>query len=132
MIVAQELRIGNWVNIEPPQDGYSGICMIEQIDRSRALMHCETEDYFIDKRLNEIEPIPLTPEILEKAGFDRLPLSSVKRYGIKTKLFYLQIEKGKCYLYGYRFYPYGLTTLHQLQNLYYALTGEELEINTYP
>lgn len=73
--------------------------------------------------------IPLTPEILERCGFE---------YG--NGKFNEWWVSGKFTLYnnGYKnkndiefeesFYKVRIKYFHQLQNLYYALTGEELEI----
>jgi hypothetical protein len=81
-------------------------------------------------------PIPLTPEILEKAGFAKHDNSnefwtfwklnngwnlsqsqhSELSAGVKSGLFYW----GDGYL--------EVKALHQLQNLYFSLTGTELEI----
>ena len=79
-----------------------------------------------------VEPIPLTPEILEKAGFEEFPDSS-GLYG------YEAFTKGNCYVeisptrgigvsIGSMETAQSIKYLHQLQNLYFALTGEELNI----
>lgn len=82
-----------------------------------------------------VEPIPLTEEILLKCGFES--------GGAKQYLFITLDKKDECYLF---FNPLGkgiaidqdgkecsyeidLIYLHQLQNLYFALTNEELTIN---
>ena len=105
---ATDLRIGNIVNL----DGYyntikGGIC----------LMPSEVERY---------KPIELTEEILLKCGFEKhfeldnvlclLGFSIEDRSG-KFNLFY----NGACVVPSIKY-------LHQLQNLYFALTGEELNI----
>ena len=78
---------------------------------------------------DNIKPIVLTPEILEKCGFDYDASYEVPK-----------VQKGNFILwdgfdgsFGANFG--GLTRLdvsvqylHQLQNLYFALTGEELEV----
>lgn len=75
------------------------------------------------------EPIPLTEEWLERLGFEDLPdwLNEWKK-----DIYWLN-EVGETFQLGI-----GVTTpkwqrtqikyVHQLQNLYFALTGEELEI----
>ena len=113
---ASELRIGNWVEI----DQYGNTRNIIRIDSGSDI------DQVVKLRPS---PIPLTPEILEKCGFEMMHLTSVKRWFNKDHIFYLQLEKRKYFLYGYKFYPNGITSLHQLQNLCYALTGEELIYN---
>lgn len=83
-----------------------------------------------DKLLRELEPIHLTPEILKEAGFSETSLPEDKYY-----------ERGELQLkYTGEFFQRVLVTVmakttrqlpirsfHQLQNLYFALTGEELE-----
>lgn len=81
--------------------------------------------------LDKLSPIPLTPEILEKAGF-----VTIGRYAIgvggynvfaKGRIELLQPNEGDPYILA--FYEAKITHLHQLQNLYFALTGQELTIN---
>jgi hypothetical protein len=128
MIQANELRIGNYValkggDIVPIADG--GILAINQ------------------KRF-ECYPIPLTPEILEKCGFDVVHKTN-NHYAINDPNGIKDSHKISVFptinnqwhiafsdtLNGYN--DYTPTTkiqyLHQLQNLYFALTGEELECN---
>jgi hypothetical protein len=89
--------------------------------------------------LDSFEPIPLTPELLEKCGF---------RDGYKGRsnsddwYYYINIRRYYFSLYKYshnkgrvicQFSAARILNppqyLHQLQNLYFALTGTELEIN---
>lgn len=75
--------------------------------------------------LNKLDGIPLTPELLKRCGFEKginNPDYHDLRFFVLTK-----IEE------GYRLrncdYPgRDIKYLHQLQNLYFALTGEELTI----
>jgi hypothetical protein len=113
---ATELRIGNWVNGE----FINGEFLLSQIFRIDGNDDC-----------SGLEPIPLTPEIMEKCGFEfnsdygkwakRNPYFRVDGYlkrdgGVRVPLYNGQLSQLIQYL-------------HQLQNLYYALTGEELQIN---
>lgn len=87
------------------------------------------------------DPIPLTEEILSKCGFDfsafKKPMQTCgvdlfyghdyyfKRIGYKTDLILRSLNgvfRIEC------FYSTRIQYLHQLQNLYFALTGEELEV----
>lgn len=88
---------------------------------------------------NLFEPIPLTPEILEKVGgeFD----DSGDNWGKPNYQLYrvgsirVGVEDGKVYFYKRseeddfysEFYP-EIKTVHQLQNFHFAWTGEELNI----
>jgi hypothetical protein len=119
-ILANELRIGNWVNTSVEPTLLTDYNKVKEIT-SDALV-CENVgacDW------SDITPIPLTPEILEKAGFeDDLPW--------KKNNFCLDSE---CRFHVVDGTGYGVIIarqikfVHQLQNLYFALTGEELEIN---
>ena len=127
MIAANELRIGNWVMSDdvnmPYQVTAAGILVIANSPENRS-------------------PIPLTPEILIACGFN----GNVLLLG----------EKGVCSL-GWHFisntykkettvnlaYDYDdcayeshnseheteIKYLHQLENLYFVLTGKEIKIN---
>lgn len=146
MIKAQELRIGNWViqgKYGPlPVDGYN-ISRLESLEKGGN----EAEYY------KEFKPIPLTPEILERSGFENV--SSKTGFGLwilgaenvpgvhvegplnvcyirKSVVIYFGLSDiGTGFIYGRDCLSAAAPTqyVHQLQNLYYALTGEELEIN---
>jgi hypothetical protein len=78
----------------------------------------------------DIKPIPLTPEVLEKCGFEKDISSQFGGYLIniceweKIRIVHSKIIGWHYPLNGYQ-KPI-VNYLHQLQNLYFALTGEEL------
>lgn len=113
---ANELRLGNLVASVYTDHFFE----ITSIDEGRIC----TEDSSLN--INHIEGIPLTPEILEKAGFDYV---TDKTFESKTFDIWVSEANGK---YTFTGRPDGgilLEYLHQLQNLIYALTGQELIIN---
>jgi hypothetical protein len=109
---AKELRIGNYV-------------YAKEIETVKAI---GIEDYiWFDKERNlsvELcQPIPLTEEWLLKFGFMKIDGSFFKLsflfYGLKIKdAIGFQFRKGEFLI--------QLKYVHQLQNLYFALVGEEL------
>ena len=105
MIQANELRIGNWV--------YS-----QMIDGPFQISNLTTDYDPLCK------PIPLTEEILLKCGFSS-PINGWYTSPNKTLEFGFNGE-GKLILMDWFL---EITSLHQLQNLYFALTNTELEIN---
>lgn len=108
---ANELRLGNWVLWETEYALINGIYAVE------VFFKCGDSSL-----INNISGIPLTPEILEKAGFIKCSCG-----GYKTPELHLYIDKD-----GFMFdkkYRIGIKYLHQLQNLIFALTGEELTVN---
>lgn len=77
---------------------------------------------------DKIDPIPLTPEVLKSCGFYidsdgmwKIPFHECGLYWLETKM---QLTLG-----GMPMINFDCTTLHQLQNLYFALSGKELTYN---
>lgn len=134
----KELRIGNWVEEE-----VLGIVKVSEIYRHVVLAtskNLNKEGVVVDfdyvLTLDNIQPISLTPEILEKCGIERtgnLANSASRKFYKIGKIIIESIYENRIAVYidsetefiliGFHGY------LHQLQNLYYALTGEELIIN---
>lgn len=113
MIQANELRIGNWVNYLRSDKEVTPL----RVDRIQG-----NDDY------GDCYPIPLTPEILQKTNFEW----DIFWQGLTDGNWVLtEGEKGYRIAYGKRrhdFIVYGIEYLHQLQNLYFALTGTELNV----
>jgi hypothetical protein len=82
---------------------------------------------------DQFHGIELTPEILEKAGFvkfvdeDLCEFYSIDDFSLEYMEF--AIEEGNGFYFDRHFSDeLKVNHLHQLQNLYYVLIGEELEI----
>lgn len=111
MIQAQDLRIGNWVS------------------NGEVEFQLTSKDiYHLDVYVNRViaKPIPITPEWLERFGFEKVGTwwqfdiepNQCSLYSVEGKyvdLFAYSDEVGKTCKY-----------VHQLQNLIFALTGEEI------
>ncbi len=142
MIKTTELRRGNLINEE-----VLGWVTVHEVFENSASVLAKHMD--IDRRISDVcytlsfgnmDGIPLTPEILEKFGFVKYEyganLFSIHLEVENWKLVYEQYKGGEVQFYiqadgGYD--EYGLMDIinkckyvHQLQNLYFALTGEEL------
>ena len=130
MIQANELRIGNWVQLK---SDISGQLKNIQVDSEWFMSEA-------DQRLSE--PIPLTPEILEKCGFVVVKSGWYKKNyftdcneAVEEMQISYNIFTGRCGIgdadndWGTAMLGKTFTSLHQLQNLYFALTGTELIIN---
>lgn len=128
MINVKELRINNWIELRYPRG-----LELDQVKKIDASEKAFTSNRILNS-INDIdsdlaEPIPLTEELLLKCGFDEnMVLSTIEgeiRYygdgdiniGGEDSCTLGMVYIAKC------------KYLHQLQNLYFALTGEELEIN---
>ena len=118
-IKANELRVNNIVLVKGKIDTLHRVGDNDYIS--------ENYGHGIDNV--DLEPIPLTEEILLKC--DLTPFGTEKiLWGCND--FYIRIIKNYVYkveVKGYYMYlNYKLEHLHQLQNLYFALTNEELNI----
>lgn len=140
MIHATELRIGNWIILD-----WDGSKSIQQIDGINLYDCNEPRVWFRewdDFALSCIDSIPLTPEILETCGFKYNKIEGVARisddfeepegnteYWELGKMTIVSWDKGPLTLSNKSSFDHRieLTSLHQLQNLYFALTGTELE-----
>lgn len=120
---AKEFRIGNYL-----QDREGRLCMVENLGK----------DCFSDSQIDApaikgvltslpCKPIPLTEEWLEIMGF-----KDYDYYWSKGRIraaWYSRTvatgERNGIYISGKRHIKY----VHQVQNLYFALTGKEITIN---
>lgn len=143
MIQAKELRIGNLASVSENNEQPKYIIVSQIKNRGVVSHNLENSGHFLFEKLL---PIPLTNEILEKCGFE-LSNKYLETYNIKYT--------GECTIQDLEFYQsrdistiirqwenyedsnnnyryislYNIKYLHQLQNLYYALTGEELIVH---
>lgn len=146
MIKASELRIGNW---------YSNGYLNYTLGTSDFMDHLNYAQVH-DGRIDLIFPVSLTPELLKKCGFEnRIIKSKISGHfticrkevlqnteleitfssdsPVDTRveiLFKYQKHTGSRRLHEEYIKRFNncLTFMHQLQNLYFALTGAELEI----
>ena len=125
---AKELRIGNWVQKDISVDDWNNI----QLKIGDIAMYAIEELEGEDRELVTLAPIPLTEEWLEKFGFEdgRKLITDVN-----TGMF-LQFFEPRRKAWHYvididgndRHFVNHVLYVHQLQNLYFALTGQELII----
>ena len=109
MINKRELRIGNLVKVnyifqvkEIKQDGINSIW----------------GDY--QYSYTALQPIPLTEEILNKTNLR----ADIKKDYYEYGNFFLERASNSWYCEHIE-----VTSLHQLQNIYFALSGEELDVS---
>lgn len=125
MVKPEELRIGNWI-------------LGKEANEYRTIDPYPMQVFSLDEHINRetdfdggydyaeiISGIPITPEILEKCGFEKIAGNYEKGeivLGHKMEVLLYNGEQGES--------PIKLdhiNSLHQLQNLYFALTGTELD-----
>ena len=129
---ANELRVGNWVEANSP------MMQVKEITEHTVGLYMpgsEADPFLYD--IEEIRPIKLSPEILEKCGFElnRNNELSIEINDIASHL-ELMSGTGGFYYPSFTQTPQGdeertvyfnrINSLHQIQNLYFSLCGEEL------
>ena len=132
MIQANELRIGNYVNTNNGIDIIKGIFLECLSFDNRGNENVSTYNYYLKLPIGACNPIPLTEELLLKCGFEKVGTKGGYSFD-KDKLsivfknvFY---ENGRTYFNSWCILEHSIKYLHQLQNLYFALTQTELQIN---
>jgi hypothetical protein len=121
---AEDLRLNNWVEIKDQE-----VKTYAQVEGIGNLQHVAGQLWSIE----ELEPIPLTEEWLTRFGFndDGFKQYEFINWGIKVKKDPHAISESNWIVFhGFMNQFSELVSLkhvHQLQNLYFALTGEELQ-----
>lgn len=147
MIKPEELRIGNKVKSTGLLNGR--ILTVENVTGRGTLLDQKRVVFFLEEKnvgdfCEDLEPIPLTEELLVKAGFEYVvndgSFENISLdYWAKDALllFTNGSEPKEAYLFGYGngyFGKYFVITgrwiynLHDLQNVYHAWKGTELTI----
>lgn len=126
-ISAQELRIGNITQ--------------DKINKKKYLITANALRYLIEAESNDlevlIEPIPLTEEWLLKMGFEKEidDSSFIRKVYYYINDFEVEFHGNKLVFrvenkHVTNYFAHHTKYVHQLQNLYFALTGEELELKS--
>lgn len=138
MIKVEDLMVGNLVKVIGTESVFTDgeICSVESVDIIYGVASLKGIDWGVEecgflKNSREIDPIPLTPEILERNGFEmredtvvyaknRLalkPLDDEKGYQVglgSLRLFYVKVSVIKY--------------VHELQNILYWIDGENANL----
>lgn len=122
---ASELRIGNYVHTINPRHN-DKVLKIESIGDNESV-----NVFFREYKLSEIEPIPLTEEILLKFGFKKEKTTYINDYYIFINgVWNIKFKReGYCSFITFGCFLTDIKYVHELQNLYFALTKEELTFN---
>lgn len=128
MIQPQELRIGNNVNTElgiaevigiyEDVVDVKGVSVIDNSSENKISISTRSFDGCVE--YEKIQPIPLTEEIILKFGFEKKGDFWFVKSGIKIE------NRNNGFSYFRYLNEIKILSVHQLQNLYFALTGEEL------
>lgn len=128
-IIASDLRLGNLVTSKT-WGGHHVLTGVQFLDDVYAVIINDFNHVIKEGLYCELSPIPITPEWLERGGFNQyvtpngqmcFNLGEYRVYLNGEPSFHLMVSDG--------YYPTlcKIKYVHQLQNLYFALTGKELE-----
>jgi len=118
---ANELRIGNFI--------YFIICNKEdsKLDELKKMTVDSNDFKYIQNDSSLFEPIPLTEKWLSDFGFKKTNESEeVEWYSLNGFEIAIHEEDGKVYFVYQHMVLRHIINVHQLQNLYFAITGTEL------
>ncbi len=128
MIQPKELRIRNNVNTElgiadvigiyEDVVDVKGVSVIDNSSENKISISTRSFDGCVE--YEKIQPIPLTEEILLKFGFEKKGDFWFVKSGIKIE------NRNNGFSYFRYLNEIKILSVHQLQNLFFSLTGEEL------
>jgi len=123
MIDRKQLRIGNLLRVGN-NPNVQKIIEVEEIRHNSVT--CRWEEGMTDWEYDykELFPIELTPEWLGKCGFKNVPIGSTG-YKLNEVAIFDFNDDGIYKMWNYKG---EIKFVHQLQNLYYFLTGDDLII----
>lgn len=122
-MIINDLRIDNWIRIKGKKKGVGDVFTPMKVFGVTALERVKVKDNndctkILEVSISSCDSISLSSVILEGTGFHLMPWGYVNENFLITKDFVFQggngIEKRLKYV-------------HELQNLYHSITGNELE-----
>ena len=119
---ANEIRVGNWLN-DPRQYDPK---FFPKTDNGYFKATARDIQY-----ADEFEPIQLTEEILLKCGFYKTGITELYLLTDTIKISWIEEDPTVIEINSENIYSHIINCefLHQLQNIYFILKGQELEIN---
>lgn len=127
-----DLRIGNWIKYEDK--------LVQVVQLSSLMILCQRDEnqFLVNCSPKVFQPIELTEEVLLNIGFEKINDCYVLQNEYICLAYYKDSfrqelvagvkRKGKCLCHINELKNYDIKYLHELQNAYYLLTNEELEV----
>jgi hypothetical protein len=123
MLQPHELRIGNWILLKAETLSGNVSEFAKVIELGEDYVRTAISSVSQLPAAENIYGIELTPDLLEKIDFKKLQDNNFSFRGV---VFHETDEKKV--FYAYKDGNSEMKYVHQLQNLYFALTGEELPV----
>lgn len=130
MVHAHELRIGNKLWLRGAEGTEPVVLTVTGLMAADGTVYVQSGEPAMNHALKEVRPISLTDELLKECGFQR---DEIEYIGGLWHLHPVQIldDNGLWLVNDKLRKRLKLHCLHQLQNLYFALSGKELEISNW-
>ena len=133
---ASDLRVNNYVSVKESElksflddYGLQGIeNSFEVVSIDNVYLNILIDGLECEYYLSDCEPIPLTEEWLKRFGFDFTPSEYYVKNDFSCFFGFTDETAGKIIFASNFKKRIIIKYVHQLQNLYHALTGEELEL----
>jgi len=129
---ASELRIGNFVQDKKYKRAWriNHFLGVQVVEVDHWMFEYETDDCH-EPNIYDLEPIPLTEEWFERFGFEwnHSRTAMIISFGTSKKIVWESKIPKKVYVaIGREMEQVNTNGVHKLQNLYFALSGEELTL----
>lgn len=127
---ASECRVGNKLIFQFASDQSPKIVTVSWVSDD-SLGYYEQHEASYPQSPKSFTGIPLTPEILEKCGFEDIRgeyviFNGICIYNDDERYFFADEDTHEGNI---NYFGNGFLYVHELQNLYFALTGEELNVS---
>lgn len=125
MIKTESLRIGNWIKLIGSDEHHLvGSLQTKMVDNIGTI-HLYGNGVW--NREDQVEGIRITSEILDKCGFDLFDDDDFMQTQYRGIFYIRMIEHIRCTEIRIGDMHFGhIAYLHELQNIYYSITGQEL------
>lgn len=128
-MTTKELKVGNLIFFVGSYHGAKKkIVEVIEIRRNSLVTVEKSNNQIFGVDIENAEGIRLTPEILQKLGFDEVEDWLEKWYPVIGELI---TNEDKTYIFDVQTKSLKIEFLHQLQNLIYSLTGKELDLKDF-
>ena len=119
MVRATEIMVGDWLWYQGQFNAFP--LKVEQVTKRKVGYHADPHEnrmYYL--RLHEVQPIPITPEILERNGFEKVQNLLVLQWenGVYLSMIFVEYNpENYCLFINDMMFPKPVRFLHELHHI---------------
>ena len=119
MVRATEIMVGDWLWYQGQFNAFP--LKVEQVTKRKVGYHADSNEnrmYYL--RLHEVQPIPITPEILERNGFEKVQNLLVLQWenGVYPSMIFVEYNpENYCLFINDMMFPKQVRFLHELHHI---------------